>query len=318
MRPSSLLSEPDAMAIGPAGVELFGQWHLRLEDGLKALPDKPEETPASAMRALWLRSAGVLVSPQAACEQTLVALNSVQQAGLGERIAKRLAGTPLAHLTERQRFMGAELIAGPEALIPRRETELLGEAAAELLQTALSHGGEGIALDVCTGSGNLALGIALRVRGAKVLAADLSDAAVKLARRNAALLGLESRVEVRQGDLLAPFDEPDFLGRVDVLVCNPPYISSGKLAAMPTEISGFEPQLAFDGGPFGIRILQRLIREAPRFVRAGGWLAFEVGLGQGPAVLKRLVPSAGFDQVRPLADTSGQVRAILARVQTLP
>ena len=135
-----------------------------------------------------------------------------------------------------------------------------------------------------------------------------------LARRNAVHLKLQSRVELRQGDLLAPFDTPEFLGRIDVLVCNPPYISSGKLGLMPGEIADFEPQLAFDGGPFGIRILQRLLREAPRFLRPGGWLAFEVGLGQGPAVIKRLVPASGFGEVRPLLDAQGQVRALLAQV----
>ena len=310
-----LLSESDALMIGPAGVALFSQWHLRLSEGLRSLPDKPEESPASAMRALWFRTGGVLMSAEAAREQTLVAWTPTQQMQLGRGVGKRLAGAPLAHITERQRFMGLELLAGPQALIPRRETEPLGEAAAELLKKASAGGREALALDVCTGSGNLAFGIAARVPAARVLAADLSDDAVALARRNAAHLGLQSRVELRQGDLLAPFDDPEFLGRVDVLVCNPPYISSGKLSSMPSEIAHFEPQLAFDGGPFGIRILQRLIREAPRFLRPGGWLAFEVGLGQGPSVIKRLVPASGFGEVRLLSDAQGQVRALLAQVQ---
>ena len=82
---------------------------------------------------------------------------------------------------------------------------------------------------------------------------------------------------------------------------------------MPSEIADHEPRLAFDGGPFGIRILQRLMREAPRYLRPGGWLAFEVGLGQGPAVAKRLTPAAGYAEVRALTDSEGQVRALLAR-----
>lgn len=313
MRPTILLSEPEALTLGLSGVALYDRWLLRLHEGLQSLPDKPEEHPVSAMRALWLRAAGVQVSAEAACEQTLPALTAEQQLRLAEWVDKRLAGMPLAHITERQRFMGLELLAGPQALIPRRETELLGEAAAELLQRASADGRRAMALDVCTGSGNLAFGIAARVPDATMFAADLSEEAVALARRNAAHLNLQSRVEIRQGDLLSPFDTPAFLGRVDVLVCNPPYISSGKLGSMPSEIAGFEPQLAFDGGPFGIRILQRLLRDAPRFLRPGGWLAFEVGLGQGPAVIKRLTPATGFGEVRPLSDAQGQVRALLAQ-----
>ena len=315
MRAPKLYSEFDAGSIGAAGVEQLVHWHAALSKGLQALPDKPEETPESAMRALWFRAAGSSVSVEAAAEQPLPALNAEQQTTLGDWVGKRLAGMPLAHITERQRFMGLDMLAGPQALIPRRETELLGEAAAELLQLAATEGRQALAIDVCTGSGNLAFGIAARVPVARVWAADLSEDAVALARLNAAHLGLQGRVELRQGDLLVPFDEPTFLGCVDVLVCNPPYISSGKLASMPGEIADFEPQLAFDGGPFGIRILQRLIREAPRFVRPGGWLAFEVGLGQGPAVMKRLTHEAGYVELRSILDSQGHVRAVLARVQ---
>lgn len=313
MSPTLLLSEPEVWALGLPGVALYDQWLQRLRDGLQSLPDKPEEHPVSAMRALWLRAADVQVSAEAACEQTLPALTPEQQLRLADWIDKRLAGMPLAHITERQRFMGLDMLAGPQALIPRRETELLGEAAAQLLQKASAEGRDAMALDVCTGSGNLAFGIAARVPGAAMFAADLSEEAVALARRNAVHLKLQSRVEIRQGDLLAPFDTPEFLGRIEVLVCNPPYISSGKLGSMPGEIADFEPQLAFDGGPFGIRILQRLLRDAPRFLRPGGWLAFEIGLGQAPAVIKRLTPASGFGEVRPLADAKGQVRALLAQ-----
>jgi release factor glutamine methyltransferase len=314
MQSSLRPTEADTLAIGPSGVERFEQWLAALSAGLQALPDKPEETAASALRALWFRAAGIALSAEAAGEHVLPSLTAAQHLLLGESVSKRLAGVPLAHITERQRFMGLELLAGPQALIPRRETELLGEAAAELLWAAAQGDQPVLALDVCTGSGNLALGISARVPSARVLAADLSGEAVALALRNVVHVGFQARVEVRQGDLLEPFDTPEFLGCVDLLVCNPPYISSGKLTSMPGEIVDFEPQLAFDGGPFGIRILQRLIREAPRFVRPEGWLAFEVGLGQGPAVMKRLTPQAGFGELRQITDAQGNARAILAQL----
>jgi release factor glutamine methyltransferase len=308
-----LFTAADLAPLDADGQALWLHWHGVLVGGLQTLHDKPEENSVSALRALWHLAAGEHLSVQAASERALPALTAAQSQRLAELVDERLHGTPLAHLTQRQRFMGLELLAGPQALIPRRETELLGHAAAQLLAEAARGGRAVLALDVCTGSGNLALGMAALVPTARVLAADLSPEAVALARQNVLALGLQQRMDVREGDLLAPFDEVEFVGQIDVLTCNPPYISSPKIDTLPSEIAAHEPRLAFDGGPFGIRILQRLIREAPRFVRPGGWLAFEVGLGQGPAVSKRLTPTAGYAEVRALADAQGEVRALLAR-----
>jgi release factor glutamine methyltransferase len=308
-----MLSGADLQGLGEGGAAQFAIRLDRLTQGLLALPDKPEETPASTLRALWCLAAGEALSVQAAASRPLLPLEAPQQAQLDAAMALRLAGTPLAHITQRQRFMGLELLAGPQALIPRRETELLGEAAAGLLATLRGCDGPVRVVDVCTGSGNLAIGLAARAPEARVFAADLSADAVALARLNVAHTGLAARVEVREGDLLAPFAEPAFLHRVDLLVCNPPYISSGKLNTMAGEIVDFEPQLAFDGGPFGIRLLQRLIREAPDYLRPGGWLVFEVGLGQAPAIVKRL-HAAGYVALRQVADAEGHTRALLAQV----
>lgn len=294
---------------------LFTERLARLDDALRTLPDKPEETSTSALQTLWHLAAGQALSIEAATRSPLPELTATQFLKLDELTAQRLGGTPLAYLTGRQHFMELELLAGPQALIPRRETELLANAAlAKLQQLAATHGDRAVVvIDVCTGSGNLAMALAHGVPRAQVFAADLSEDAVSLAQRNATHLGLQERVQLRSGDLLAPFDEPDFHGQVDLLVCNPPYISSGKLETMPTEIVGFEPRLAFDGGPFGIRILQRLMREAPRFLRPGGWLAFEVGLGQGPAVLQWLNKTGQYDTIDSVLDAEGQPRAFLAR-----
>ena len=294
---------------------LFAERLAHLDAALRTLPDKPEETSTSALQTLWQLAAGQALSIEAATRLPLPTLNAAQLMKLDELTAQRISGTPLAHLTERQHFMGLELLAGPQALIPRRETELLARAAlSKLRQLATAQGERPVrVIDVCTGSGNLALALAHGVPSAQVFAADLSEDAVGLARRNATHLSLQDRVQWRSGDLLAPFDDADFHGQVDLLVCNPPYISSGKLETMPTEIVGFEPRLAFDGGPFGIRILQRLMRETPRFLRPGGWLAFEVGLGQGPAVLQWLNKTGHYDTTESVLDAEGQPRAFLAR-----
>lgn len=311
---SLALTPADVRSIGDAGRTRFAKLLSHMEAALHILPDKPEETPASALRALWHLASGRALSVEAACDEVLPEIDTVQRRDLEDLITRRVGGEPLAHLTGRQRFMGLELLAGPQALIPRRETELLGNAVVNKLKSLADEHSDVAAIDVCTGCGNLAIAMAHYEPRAKVYAADLSEDAVALAQRNVLFRGLQDQVQVRCGDLLAPFDETAFYGRVDLLVCNPPYISSGKLETLPSEIISYEPRLAFDGGPFGVRILQRLMREAPRYLRFGGWLAFEVGLGQGPAVQQWLNKTGGYDLHETVEDSQGQTRVVMARV----
>src|SRR5690606_3079579 len=199
----------------------------RLRRAWRPSPDKPEESPENTLLALAWTAAGAPRSAVAAGsgDGSPPALDDAALQRLDALLARRIAGVPLAHLTGRQHFFGLELMAGPEALIPRVETQQLAEEA-----VALARGsGATLAIDACTGSGNLALALAHHLPGLTVHGADLSDDAVALARRNAAMLGLEGRVRFSQGDLLAPFDAPAFRGRVDLVTCNPPYISSGKV-----------------------------------------------------------------------------------------
>jgi release factor glutamine methyltransferase len=273
--------------------------------------DKPDETPDSVLRSLWFCAAG---APASISRMNGSSLPEMDQEGLdtlARLIERKRAGAPLAHLTGRQEFLGLELLAGPAALIPRKETEILGRAAIDFLKTI---SGESLRLiDVCTGSGNLALAYAHHEPRARVHAADLSQAAVELARRNAQFTGLAGRVEFQAGDLFAPFESNcGLLGRCDLVSCNPPYITSGKVAKMPEEISGHEPRLAFDGGALGIGILTRLFNEAPKFLRPGGALCFELGLGQGPVMEGRLRRLPWVDKVAAHRDGEGNIRAMLA------
>lgn len=285
----------------------------RLSANLDRLADKPEEDAERTLRALWLAAKGLRRSAELAGSNELPDLEPHELENLERLVSRRVEGVPLAHLTGRQRFMDLEMLSSPEALIPRKETELLARAGIMFAQKRLAQSGDALVLDVCTGSGNVALALAHHVPGARVLAADVSPAAIELARRNAAHLGLADRVEFRCGDLLAPFDEPAFLERVDVLTCNPPYIASGKVGSMHPEISRHEPPLAFDGGAFGLTVVLRLLREARRFLGAGGWLVFEIGAGQGAGLMKRVHGTGAFAEVIPVEDASRVVRALCAR-----
>ena len=284
-----------------------------LSGHIEFLSDKPEETLESTVRALWFAAAGLPQSAEAALLGELPHLNDASHEIFSELVQKRLSGVPLSHLTGRQRFMGLDMLAGPGALIPRKETELLAKAAVTAATEIANRGQRPLVIDVCTGSGNVALAVAHHVSQARVFGADLSQQAVALARENAKLLRMQDRVEFRCGDLLAPFEADEFLGKVDLLTCNPPYINSAKVSAMPGEISQHEPRLAFDGGPLGIGILMKLTQQAPRFLRAGGTLAFEVGLGQGPALVKRLRANPQFTHVECREDEHGAIRAIVAQ-----
>jgi release factor glutamine methyltransferase len=178
--------------------------------------------------------------------------------------------------------MGLRFDCTPDVLIPRRETELLAGVALDLIRDR-----PGLIVDVGTGCGNLAVVVALHAPDTRVLALDISRAALDVARRNVARYGLEMRIELICGDLFSPLLDRGLEGQVDLIVCNPPYIPTGSLEKMDPVIRIHEPRVALDAGPYGLDIFRRLISDAPRWLRSGGRLAFEIGAGQDRMV-KRL------------------------------
>jgi release factor glutamine methyltransferase len=293
-------------------------WYNALLDRLtaswSAQPDKPEETPESTLKALSFLAAGIPVSVQKASREKVPELNEQARSLLQNLIEKRLTGLPLAHITGRQQFLGIELLAGPGALIPRIETEILGKAALNIVRSIADESGKAVVMDVCTGSGNIALGIASNESRSKVFGSDLSEEAVELARKNLIHLNLKNRVEFRQSDLFDAFESEEFYGRMDLVTCNPPYIPSTKVGSMDPEISQREPRLAFDGGSLGISILTRLIKESPKFLKPKSYLCFEVGLGQGKAMEQRLKNDKHYDNIQSYVDGANQVRALSAQI----
>ena len=297
---------------GVAAQSRFRELIALLETGWSPLRDKPEETLELTARALWFAAAGQPRSVMRCGEGSLPTLDEGEMERLSELVTLRKAGKPLAHLTGRQNFAGLEMLSGPEALIPRRETELLARTAAEILADALREGVDVFAIDVCTGSGNVALALAACDLRMKVLGADISADALLLAARNADHLGLTSRTSFVASDLFEGIDAEHLHKRAAVVTCNPPYIASAKVPAMAPEISKHEPRLAFDGGAFGLTIISRLLADAPRFLRPGGSLCFEVGAGNGQFWADRLKRNAAYTAIRPVSDDRGVIRVLVA------
>ena len=205
------------------------------------------------------------------------------------------------------RFLGVDIESGPGALVPRNETELCGRTAIAKLQDV----GGSTLVDVCCGTGNLACAIAMALPEVRGWALDLTDGCVALARANVARLGLGDRLQVAQGDLFAPLAGQNLQGAVDVITANPPYISTAKLAQR-TDLAD-EPREAFDGGPYGITIHQRVARDALPLLRSGGWLVMEFGLGQERQLEHVIARSRGYQAPELFHDDTGTPRVIAAR-----
>ncbi len=228
-------------------------------------------------------------------------LGEAELAPLRDLVRRRAQREPLQHLLGTVEFLGLTLKCDARALIPRPETEQLCEVLAAEAGAADCTWKNGRIADVGTGSGCIALALAAKLPDAQVTGLDASDDALALARENAALTGLSSRVTFTKSDLLAAADGP-----LDLIVANLPYIPSAELSALQPEVQR-DPAAALDGGADGLAIIRRLLPEAAAKLRAGGVLALEVGLDQAN-VLAAEFPAHGFARTRILKDHQGRDR----------
>jgi release factor glutamine methyltransferase len=212
----------------------------------------------------------------------------------------------------RQQFLGLELLCGEGALVPRPETELLGLTAIEKIKVATSPR----VIDLCCGVANLACAVATYVPHARVWATDLTDDCVRWAQKNVEKFSLEARIHTVQGDLFQGLEGQGLEMTIDLIVCNPPYISTGRLATDRAALLKDEPREAFDGGPYGLSIHQRVVAEAPRFLKPGGWLVMEFGLGQDMQVKRLVERSRAFDEITLVNDSFGYPRVVTGRVKS--
>lgn len=220
-------------------------------------------------------------------------------------ILKRSERVPLAYLLGEQDFLGRTFRVRAGALIPRPETEILARAAIERLRALQAP----LALDLGTGTACIAVSLALEAPNASVVAVDLSDEALELAAENARLHAAHTRVRFMHSDGFNGLAR--FRGAFDVIASNPPYISSFELPGLQPELR-HEPALALDGGPDGLRVIRRIVSEAPAYLKPDGFLMLEIGYDQ-PQRVRALLADQSYRDVSGLGDGLGHERVILAR-----
>jgi release factor glutamine methyltransferase len=227
-------------------------------------------------------------------------------------LARRLQHEPFAYITGRREFYGLDLLCSPAALIPRPETELLVELALDWLGGAAAE--TPLVVDVGTGTGALALAIATTAPHARVIAIDISRAALELATRNAARVGVADRVSFVQGSLLSPLRTP-----ADVIVANLPYISDGVYATLAPEVRDHEPQGALRAGPRGTEPIEALLAQAcpepveglPTLLAPGGLLLAEHAWDQAEALRRAARAAFPHAHVETKRDLAGLERVLM-------
>ncbi len=230
-----------------------------------------------------------------------------------EHIARRATGQPLAYLLGHREFYGRRFRVGPGVLVPRPETELLIEVALGCLPPA--GDAEIWAADLGTGSGNIAITLALQRPDLHVLASDVSEVALGFARENACALEVKDRVSFVEGDRLAPFAASDRVGRLTILVSNPPYVSRDEQGRLGFGVERHEPSEAlFPGDGDALSFYRTLAAEAPQLLLPDGWLACEIGAGQAAAVSELF--RASLEQVQVKKDLAGIPRVVFARARS--
>jgi release factor glutamine methyltransferase len=226
-------------------------------------------------------------------------LTPEELAAFKQLILRRREHEPVAYILGEREFWGLDIACGPGALVPRPESEhLVEEALARLAEVEAPR-----ILDLCTGSGAVALALASELPQAEVVACDISDEALTWARTNAQNLGLEERVSFKQGDLWEPVAAAG--GFFDLITANPPYVAEHEWDDLPAEVRNYEPRQALHGGQDGLEVTKAIIAGAGAHLRPLGWLLVELGAGQAPAA-SRLAQAAGaFAEITLVKDLAG-------------
>ena len=231
-------------------------------------------------------------------------------------IERRAAGEPLQYIVGSQDFMGFKILVDERVLIPRLDTEVLVEDAVSLINDGSLRGeikgkpGENWdVLDLCSGSGAIGIAVQKLCPKAKVTCSDISEGALKLAKENADLNEVGRKIKFLKGDMFEPLNGRFHKATFDMIIVNPPYIASGEIEKLQTEVKDHEPRKALDGGLDFYRIIAS---QASKHLKKGGCLFLEIGYDQREAVTGLLQATGEFDEVRCFKDLAGLDRIVYA------
>ena len=225
---------------------------------------------------------------------------------LNAALARLDAGEPLAYLLGRWSFYGMDLLVTPDVLIPRDDTMAVTDLA--ILHLRQLPPPQRV-LDLCTGSGCIGLAIANHIPTARVSLCDVSPAALRVARQNAAQQKLAGRVHCLLGDVRQSV--PEFWGKFSLITANPPYVTRAEMAQLDPSVRDYEPHLALDGGADGLELYRMILRNFTAALQPGGYICLEFGMGQEHAV-GELLRAHGYDTLRFVRDLRGVTRAVSA------
>ena len=233
-------------------------------------------------------------------------ISETKLAAFKKLFARRLKWEPVAYITSRKEFWTFVLEVNSSVLIPRPDTEIIVEETLDVYRNFNSLSVR--ILDIGTGSGAIALALAYEIADAKVVATDISQAALNLTQKNAAALGLQDKIDFKLGNLFEPVD-----GLFDIIVSNPPYIAAKEYDELPIGVRNYEPRDALFAGESGLEFYEKLINQAASYLKKNGWLLLEIGAKQ-EAGIRRIIEAAGnYDSIEMRRDYAGLPRVIKSR-----
>ena len=284
-------------------VKTLSQLYL---DARKSLSLREDEQTASAYaRQLVCHLSGITPAQFLAQRDALASEQLCAQMDMA--VFRLMQGEPIAYVLGQWDFYGMTLEVTPDVLIPRDDSCAVTELA---IKKTLFLDTSPRILDLCTGSGCIGLAIAQRVKDARITLGDISDEAMAVAKRNIKLLKLTGRVSCIKVDAMAA--PPAFLGKFDLIVSNPPYITANQMQELPHSVKAYEPHLALFGGDDGLDFYRSIAEKFKEALKPGGYLCFEFGMGQGNDVC-RILEENGYTILERTRDYNDRERAVLAQ-----
>lgn len=241
-------------------------------------------------------------------------LTDAQWERFQKAVARRLRGEPLQYITGTQNFMGFDFEVTPDVLIPRQDTERLVEVVLDWTVSRHAAGELKIA-DLGTGSGAIAVALAKLIPSTHLYAVDISEAALRLAKKNALRLDAAGKITFLQGDLFRPLKPLQLEGSLDIIASNPPYIAFQEKNELEPVVRDHEPHLALFAPGEGLDFYRSIIPEAKTYLKRGGLLALEIGASQASSVKKIFEETAGYSNIAVFKDYAGLDRVVTAELE---